>query len=86
MNTFNKLFLFGLMLIAIIGFDSCSDEYELPEHNLDIEFRYELTCSEVFLKYVTPQVTITDGKGVQQILTIEDNMWTGSGHKTSSCG
>lgn len=82
MNTFNKLFLFGLMLIAIIGFDSCSDEYELPEHNLDIEFRYELTCSEVFLKYVTPQVTITDGKGVQQILTIEDNMWTGSGHKT----
>ncbi len=62
-------------------FTSCSD-IEIPEHNLDVEFRYELTCSEAFLKYATPQVTITDGKGTQQTLTVEDGMWTGFDHKT----
>ena len=82
MKTSNKIYWFGSIFMAILGFASCSDEYELPEHNLDVEFKYELTCSEVFLKYSTPQVTITDGKGLQQTLTIEDNMWTGSGHKT----
>lgn len=82
MKSLNKRYWLGLTLIAIVGFNSCSDEYELPEHNLDVEFRYELTCSEAFLRYVTPQVTLTDGKGAQQTLTIEDNMWAGSGHKT----
>lgn len=64
-------------------FISCSDtEMTIPEHDLDVEFRYELTCSEAFLKYATPQVTITDVNGTKQILTIDDDMWTGSGHKT----
>lgn len=72
----------SLMLVAFLGLNSCSDDYELPEHNLDVEFKYELTCSDVFLKYATPQVTITDGKGYERTFTIDDNMWTGSGHKT----
>lgn len=59
---------------------SCS-EIEIPEHNLDVEFRYELTCSEAFFKYATPQVTITDGTGTQQTLNIEESMCTGSEHK-----
>lgn len=79
MNT--KIYIKGLLLMATVVFTSCS-EIEIPEHNLDVEFRYELTCSEAFLKYATPQVTITDGKGTQQTLTVEDGMWTGSDHKT----
>lgn len=79
MNT--KLYIKSLLLMAVVVFTSCS-EIEIPEHNLDVEFRYELTCSEAFLKYATPQVTITDGKGTQQTLTVEDGMWTGSEHKT----
>lgn len=82
MKTLNKILGLYIMMIAISGLNSCSDDYELPEHNLDIEFRYELTCSEAFLKYATPQVTITDANGSQITQTIEDNMWTGSGHKT----
>ena len=56
MNT--KLYIKGLLLMASVVFTSCSD-IEIPEHNLDVEFRYELTCSDAFLKYATPQVTIT---------------------------
>lgn len=82
MKTLYKTFWLGLMLVASSGLNSCSDDYELPEHNLDVEFKYELTCSEVFLKYATPQVTITDGKGSERTFTIDDNMWTGTGHKT----
>ena len=62
---------------------SCT-EIEIPVHTLDVEFRYELTCSEAFLKYVTPKVTITDGQGTQQTLSVEDAMWEGDSHKTWS--
>ena len=79
MNT--KLYIKGVILVIVGAISSCS-EIEIPEHSLDVEFNYELTCSEAFLKYATPQVTITDGKGVQQTISIEDGMWTGSGHKT----
>ncbi len=82
MKTTYKLFWLGLMLVAFYGLNSCSDDYELPEHNLDVEFKYELTCSAVFLKYATPQVTITDGKGSEHTFTIDDSMWTGTDHKT----
>lgn len=76
-----KFYIKELLLMVTGLFASCS-EIEIPEHNLDVEFTYELTCSETFLKYAIPQVTITDGKGTQQTLTIEDNMWTGADHKT----
>lgn len=67
--------------MAILPFVSCSDEYVLPEHNLDVNFTYELVCSEALLKYVTPQVSFFDANGSRNTLTIEDNMWTGSEHK-----
>lgn len=79
MNT--KIYIKGLLLMVAGVLTACS-EIEIPEHNLDVEFRYELTCSEAFLKYAIPQVTITDGKGTQQTLTIEDHMWAGTDHKT----
>lgn len=82
MKTIYKTFWLCLMLVAFSGLNSCSDDYELPDHNLDVEFKYELTCSDVFLKYATPQVTITDGKGYEQTFTIDDDMWTGTDHKT----
>lgn len=78
-----KTFKKASFIVAIGLLASCSNlEVEIPDHNLDVEFRYELTCSEVFLKYATPQVIITDGNGTERILTIEDNMWTGTNHKT----
>ena len=73
----------GLILIACSILASCS-QTDLPDHFLDVEFKYELTCSDVFLKYATPQVTITDGKGYKHTFTIDDNMWTGTEHKTWS--
>lgn len=79
MNT--KIYVKTLILMVAGMITSCS-EIEIPEHNLDVEFKYELTCSETFLKYVTPQVTITDTDGLQQTYTIENNMWTGTEHKT----
>lgn len=76
-----RAYIYDLMVMAAGALASCSD-IEIPEHKLDVEFKYELTCSEDFLKYATPQVTITDGRGGQQTLTIEDNMWFGTEHKT----
>lgn len=68
--------------LAIMGIlTSCSD-MEIPFHELDVEFRYELTCSEVLLKYVTPEVTITDRDGTRQTFFIENEMWKGDEHKT----
>lgn len=72
---------YSFLLLAALPFVSCSDEYELPEHNLDVNFTYELVCSEALLKYVTPQVTLVDANGSCNMLTIEENMWTGSEHK-----
>lgn len=76
-----RAYIYGLMVMAAGTLASCSD-IEIPEHKLDVEFKYELTCSADFLRYATPQVTITDGEGRLQTLTIEDNMWTGVEHKT----
>lgn len=71
----------GLYAMAASLLASCS-EIEIPEHNLDVEFSYELVCSNVLLKYVTPEVTFTDAKGVQRTVTIESSMWEGNEHKT----
>ena len=83
MKTIYIKLLYGVLFACICTLISCSD-FEIPDHRLDIEYKYELTCSESLLKYVKPQVTITDTKGVQTVITIEDNMWTGSNHKTWS--
>lgn len=63
---------------------SCSDSDipEIPEHKLDVEFTYELVCSNALLKYVTPEVTFTDAKGTQRTVAVESSMWEGSDHKT----
>jgi hypothetical protein len=73
-----------LLLLALGVLVSCSDSDipEIPEHKLDVEFSYELTCSEALLKYVTPEVTFTDAKGMQRAIPIESGMWEGNGHKT----
>lgn len=81
MKTFSFCRYFFIMTICMI-ITSCADEYELPDHKLDVEFNYELTCSEQLLKYVIPRVTITDETGYSTTLTIEKNMWTGGNHKT----
>lgn len=81
MKTINIKSICGLLFACLCILSSCSD-FEIPDHKLDIEYKYELTCSESLLKYVTPQVTITDTKGVQRTISIEDNMWTGTNHKT----
>ena len=82
MKALNKIYRLGMMLLTILGFASCSDEYELPEHKLDVEFSYKLVCSDALLKYVTPEVTFTDAKGVQRTVSVEGSMWTGGDHKT----
>lgn len=67
--------------IAMIGvFTSCS-ETELPDHFLDVEYKYELTCSDILLKYVIPEVTYVNELGVQTTLCIDENMWEGNEHK-----
>lgn len=74
----------GLLMMVVGVFASCSesDIPEMPEHNLDVEFRYELTCSEMLLKYVTPQVTLTESDGSQRTIIIDNSMWEGTEHKT----
>lgn len=72
------------VLVCFVGIVSCSEEYELPDHKLDVEFNYELTCSSHLLKYVKPKVVITDGNGKTTSMIIESNMWTGNEHKTWS--
>lgn len=75
---------YSLLLMALGALASCSDSGvpEIPEHHLDVEFTYELICSDALLKYVTPEVTFTDAKGVQRIVTVENGMWEGNDHKT----
>ncbi len=81
MKVLKKNYCHGLLLVVVGIFISCSDS-GLPNHELDVEFSYELTCSDALLKYVTPEVTITDIKGIQKIVTVKDDMWEGSNHKT----
>ena len=71
----------GLSLLVIGVLTSCS-EMEIPNHELDVEFSYELVCSDGLLKYVTPEVTFTDAKGAQHTVSIESGMWEGNEHKT----
>lgn len=68
----------GLAVAGVLT--SCYDS-KIPDHFLDVEFQYELTCSEHILKYVTPEVTITDGTAVKNSFTIDDDMWEGAKHK-----
>lgn len=84
MKTTRKTYLYGLLLMAIGTLISCSDSDipEIPEHNLDVDFTYELVCSDALLKYVTPEVTFTDAKGAQRTISIEIGMWEGGDHKT----
>lgn len=84
MKTTGKTYRYGLLLMAIGTLVSCSDSDipEIPEHKLDVDFTYELVCSEALLKYVTPEVTFTDAKGTQRTVTVESSMWEGTDHKT----
>jgi len=83
MKTTGKNYWYGLLLMALGTLASCDSEVpEIPEHKLDVEFSYELVCSDVLLKYVTPEVTFTDAKGVQRTVSVEGSMWTGGDHKT----
>ena len=74
-------YLYCLLFVAMGVFTSCN-EIEIPNHSLDVEFTYELICSEGVLKYVTPEVTITDVTGTKRTITIENGMWDGNDHKT----
>ena len=76
-----KSYFYGLLIMAMGIYTSCN-EIDIPNHELDVEFKYELTCSEGLLKYVTPEVTITDVTGAKHTLIIENNMWDGNDHKT----
>lgn len=84
MKMTGKTYWYGLILMAIGTLASCSDSDipEIPEHKLDVDFTYELVCSDALLKYVTPEVTFTDAKGAQRTIPIESGMWEGSDHKT----
>lgn len=67
-------------LVVAGALTSCFDS-KIPDHFLDVEFQYELTCSEHILKYVTPEVSITDATGKKNIFTIDEEMWEGVSHK-----
>ena len=83
MKTNRKNYWSGLLLMALGTLASCDSEVpEIPEHKLDVEFSYELVCSDALLKYVTPEVTFTDAKGVQRTVVVENSMWEGADHKT----
>ena len=83
MKTTRKNYWYGFLLMALGILTSCySEAPEIPEHKLDVEFSYELVCSDALLKYVTPEVTFTDAKGVKRTVSIESSMWTGGDHKT----
>lgn len=84
MKTTEKTYWYGLLLMVIGTLISCSDSDipEIPEHKLDVEFSYELVCSDALLKYVSPEVTFTDAKGAQRTVSVESGMWEGSDHKT----
>lgn len=84
MKTTGKTYLYCLLMIALGALVSCSDSDipEIPDHKLDVEFSYELVCSDALLKYVTPEVTFTDAKGVQRVISVESGVWEGNEHKT----
>lgn len=82
MKKIMKTYRYGFLLLATMGILTSCSEMEMPLHELDVEFRYELTCSEALLKYVTPEVTITDRSGTCQTFSIENEMWKGNEHKT----
>ena len=70
------------MALGTLASCSDSDIPEIPDHKLDVEFSYELVCSDALLKYVTPEVTFTDAKGAQRTVSVESGMWEGNEHKT----
>lgn len=84
MKTIKNINWCSLLLMAWSIFTSCSDSDipEIPDHKLDVEFSYELTCSDALLKYVTPEVTFTDATGAMHVISIESDMWEGYDHKT----
>lgn len=84
MKTTRKIYWYSLLLMALGMLVSCSDSDipEIPDHKLDVEFSYELVCSDALLKYVTPEVTFTDAKGDQRTVSVESGMWEGNDHKT----
>lgn len=84
MKATGKTYWYGLLLIGLGIFASCSDSEipNIPDHELDVEFRYELTCSDMLLKYVTPKVSFTDGTGELHSILVENDMWEGGEHKT----
>lgn len=85
MKATGKIYWFSLLFMVLGTLASCSDSDDVPEipnHSLDVEFSYELVCSDALLKYVTPEVTFTDAKGVQRIVSVESSMWEGGDHKT----
>ena len=84
MDTTRKIYWQCLLVMAIGVLVACSesDIPEIPDHKLDVEFSYELVCSDALLKYVTPEVTFTDAKGAQRTVSVESGMWEGNDHKT----
>lgn len=84
MNTIGKSYWYCLILMALGALVSCTDSDlpEIPDHSLDVEFSYELTCSDALLKYITPEVTFTDARGTKLSVSIESGMWEGNEHKT----
>lgn len=59
------------MLMLAFGTSSCSD-------NETAEFAYVLECSEDLLKFVTPEVTVTNADGKEETTVISDNDWVKS--------
>ena len=84
MKTTRNTYWYSLLLMALGLLVSCdeSDIPEIPDHKLDVEFSYELVCSDALLKYVTPEVTFTDDNGAQRTVSVESGMWEGNEHKT----
>lgn len=71
---------YSFLFIVACVFISCS-EIDLPEHMLDVEYRYELTCSDDILNFVTPEVSFVDARGNKKTFLIESGMWEGDKHK-----
>lgn len=84
MKEIAKYFFYSFMVMVTGMLVSCSDSDfpEILDHELDVEFNYELTCSDALLRYVTPEVILTDGKSMQRTITIKSDMWEGGDHKT----
>lgn len=84
MKSNSKFYWCGLGAIALSALLSSCDSGipDILEHSLDVDFSYELVCSDALLKYVTPEVTFTDAKGTQRTIAVEGSMWEGGDHKT----